>query len=292
MTVQTIQKTVPVFKQLGEVLEAKKLELAKILPKQLTTERLFKVALTVMNRTPGLEQCTLPSLTQAIVQCAELGLEPGGALGHVYLLPYKNNKTNTTDCQVIIGYRGFVELALRSGRVVDIDADVIHAGDTYQVSRGLEPKLKHIPLLVAGAGEVVAAYAVATLANGVKKFTVLRKDEVDRIRARSKASSGGPWVTDYEEMAKKTAVRRLIKLLPLSPEVARAIEHEDEEWLERAPIEMEVAPTRVTQLKGVLAAKRTGAMVVDVLEGETEAEAMARVAGGEPPADVILAGQF
>src|SRR5262249_27161008 len=156
------------------------------------------------------------SLLGAIMQSAQLGLEPDGLLGHAYLVPY--GKT----CQLLVGYKGMLQLTRRSGQISTIQAHVVHAEDTFEFWFGLDPKLKHVPSDKENPGALIAVYAVAKMKDASIQFDVMRKREVDAIRARSRASNEGPWVTDYEEMAKKTVLRRLCKMLPCSIELEQA----------------------------------------------------------------------
>jgi recombination protein RecT len=193
---------------------------------------MLKVALTSINKNPKLLECSRESLMLSVMQAAEMGLEPGGALGEGYLIPYKN-KVKGADgterwvmqCQFIPGYRGLISLARRSGQILSIEAHVVHASDEFACGLGLDPYLKHTPAWEAEEpGALRFVYAVAKLCDGGTQFEVMSKAQVNAIRARSKASSFGPWVTDYEEMARKTVVRRLFKYLPVSVEMAQALE--------------------------------------------------------------------
>jgi recombination protein RecT len=196
-------------------------QIAMALPKHLTADRMIRVVNTAIQRTPDLLDCDQRSLIGAVVQCSQLGLEPDGILGHAYLVPFNNRKTGRREVQFIAGYKGLVELARRSGQVSTVYAHAVYANDQFSYSLGLDPTLVHIPT-AEEQGAIVAVYAVCHLRDGGKQFEVLLKRDVDAIRAQSKASQVGPWQTHYAEMAKKTAIRRLAKLLPTSPELARA----------------------------------------------------------------------
>ena len=201
------------------LLDKSKSAIASRLPKHVTADRLMKVALTAINKTPALLACTQDSLLMSIMQAAELGLEPGGALGEGYLVPY--GKT----CQFIPGYRGLISLARRSGQIISLEAHVVHAEDAFTFELGLESKLVHVPNLEKDdAGPLRFVYAVAKLQGGGVQFEVMSRAQVEAIRKRSKAGNNGPWVSDYEEMARKTVVRRLFKYLPVSVELAQALE--------------------------------------------------------------------
>ncbi len=193
--------------------------IASRLPKHLTPDRITKVALTAINKTPKLLECTRESLLMSIMQAAELGLEPGGALGEGYLVPYGKQ------CQFIPGYRGLISLARRSGQIVSIEAHVVHEKDEFTCALGLDPELKHTPAWdEADPGRLRFVYAVAKLKDGGVQFEVMSRAQIEAIRAKSKAGSSGPWVDHFEEMARKTVVRRLFKYLPVSVELAQAME--------------------------------------------------------------------
>lgn len=213
------------------LVEASKGAIASRLPKHLTADRIIKVALTAVNKNPDLLKCTRESLILSIMQAAELGLEPGGALGEGYLIPYNNRvKTDGGDtwvkqCQFIPGYRGLIALARRSGQIVSIEAHVVHEKDSFDCTLGLEPKLEHTPAWEdADPGPLKFVYAVAKLKDGGVQFDVMSRAAIEGIRQRSKSKDSGPWKTDYEEMARKTVIRRLFKYLPVSVELAQALE--------------------------------------------------------------------
>jgi len=191
-----------------------------VLPKHLTADRLTQIALIATSKSPLLMECTPTSILQAVMHAAQLGLEAGSVLGHAYLVPYGK------EAQLIVGYRGLVELVLRSGKVRKIEARTVHAEDAFVVRLGTDPRIEHEPELY-DRGDMIAAYAVATFPDGSFQFEVMTRAEIDAIKGRSRASGKGPWVTDYEEMAKKTVIRRLCKTLPMSTEVATALELED-----------------------------------------------------------------
>lgn len=196
-------------------------ELQQALPKHMDSERLARVALTTMRQNPKLLQCSLPSLVGAILQAAQLGLEPN-VLGHAYFIPYYSSKTKSYEVQFQIGYKGLLELVRRSGEIETIDAHEVYENDEFEYEYGLDPKLRHKPAL-KNRGEVYAYYAVAKFKDGGYNFLVMGKDDVEKIRKRSKSPNNGPWVTDYDAMAKKTVIKQLCKYLPLSIEVQKAV---------------------------------------------------------------------
>jgi len=194
---------------LGVMLKKAERQIEAVLPKHLSAERVMMVAWTLIQRTPKLRECTAESVVQSIVQASTLGLELGR---HAHLVPFGNT------CTMIPDYKGIVHLARNAGAVRQIDARIVYANDFFEVEYGLEPTLVHKSDPLGARGAVVGVYAVATILDGTKKFEVMSKADVDAIRKRSKAKDNGPWVTDYEEMAKKTVIKRLCKLLPQSYE--------------------------------------------------------------------------
>jgi recombination protein RecT len=209
-------------KGINDLLIAQKDQIAAALPKHLTPERLIRVALTSISRNPKLLECSTPTLIGAIIQASQLGLEPDGVLGQAYLVPFRNNRTNATECQFIPGYRGYIDLARRSDRIKSIMAQVVREGDLFSYEYGINETLKHVP--GDRRGEITHVYGYAKFTNGGYAFVVLTLEDINRTRLRSKSKDSGPWVTDFEAMAQKTAIRRLAKWLPLSVEFARAVE--------------------------------------------------------------------
>lgn len=167
-----------------------KAQMQLALPKTLTAERLTRIFLTEFRKTPALLNCDQKSLFGAILQCTALGLESGGALGHCYLLPYGRT------CQLIIGYRGMIDLARRSGQIISLYAYVVHEKDEFSYKLGLYPDIEHVPSSEADPGPVTHVYAVAKLKDGGVQFEVMSRAEIEAVRARSKAGRSGPRVTD------------------------------------------------------------------------------------------------
>jgi recombination protein RecT len=193
-------------------------QMAMALPKSLTADRLTRIIITECRKTPELLNCSQESFLGSVLQCAQLGLEPGSALGHCYLLPYGKN------CQLIIGYRGMIDLARRSGQIASINAYCVYEADEFEYELGLHPDIKHKPSPLADRGAITYVYAVAVLIGGGVQFEVMSRAEIEAVRKQSKASKNGPWVTHWSEMARKTVVRKLFKYLPVSIEAVRAVE--------------------------------------------------------------------
>jgi recombination protein RecT len=214
--------------------ESQKSTLAAVLPRHVSPDRMLKIALGALRTTPKLMACTVESLMGAVVQCSQLGLEPNTPLGHAYLIPFEKRKkqgnewvTVATEVQIVIGYKGLIDLARRSGQVVSIAAHAVCANDHFEYSYGLDERLEHRPAM-NNRGNVIAFYAVAKLVGGGHAFEIMSAEQVNEIRnasqnyksARDKAAS--VWGQHYEEMGRKTVLRRLFKYLPVSIELASA----------------------------------------------------------------------
>ena len=220
-----------------EFIEAMKGEMARALPRHLSADRMARIALTEVRRTPLLARCTQASFGGAIMTCAQLGLEPG-VTGEAYLLPFRNNKKKIYEVQLIIGYQGMAKLFWQSPLARSLDAQAVYEHDpVFEYSYGLEPKLVHKPRLDGERGKAIAYYAVARMEGGGSAFVVMSPTDIEKIRIRSKAKDDGPWQTDYDAMAKKTCLRQLFKLLPRSPELSQAMAQDEgvrSDWAEDA----------------------------------------------------------
>lgn len=237
-TTQAVEKT-PAQNKLATTGKATTMDLLKgdafkerimnALPKHLTADRMIAVALTCINKTPKLAQCDQNSFFKAMLDLSQLGLEPDGRRAHLIPFDVRDKTTHKvirTDVQLIIDYKGLVDLAMRSGQVSNIHADVVCDNDVFEYDMG-EVKQHRIDFK-KDRGAMYAVYSICTFKDGSKKSEVMGKDDVDKIRARSPAGKSGPWVTDYCEMAKKTVFRRLSKWLPLSPEFRDALDKDDD----------------------------------------------------------------
>lgn len=206
-----------------------KIAIRNALPKHLSPDRFIRIALTALTRTPKLAQCDQYSFFQCLMSLSAMGLEPDGRRAH--LIPFENRKRGVTECQLIVDYKGLVELILRSGTVSFVHADVVCENDLFEYSRG-EIK-EHKIDFTQPRGRVYAAYAFCRFKDTTEKCDVMGRDEIEAIRQRSRAGKDGPWVTDWNEMAKKTIFRRLSKWLPLSSDFRDAIEADADEASER-----------------------------------------------------------
>jgi recombination protein RecT len=200
------------------LLERMQPHFAQVLPEHLTPERMVRLTLLAMNRQPELLDCTAESIAEAVMQISSWGLEIGRT---AHLVAFGKKATALAD------YKGKIELAIRSHTITSCRARVVYEADQFEVEYGLVEKLTHRPAWNTQRGNPIGVYAVVMLPNGESKFELMSTADVEKIRQRSKAKDSGPWKTDPEEMAKKTVVHRLLKMIPQSPQLAAAFEAEE-----------------------------------------------------------------
>lgn len=209
-------------------LQARHKTMAALLPKHLTPERMVKGLMAAASRNPKILECTQESVLNAMLVCSSLGLEPGRPRGGMHLVPFKNNKRGgRMELTPIPDYRGLMDLAYRSGKVDSIEARAVYEKDDYDYAYGTESFIKHKPSLAPDRGRLVAVYGVAHIKEATRpQFVWLSVADVELTRKRSRAKDDGPWQTDYEAMALKTAVRRLATWIPQASELQTAVEYE------------------------------------------------------------------
>lgn len=194
-------------------------------------QRFVRMAFTAVNSNEMLKQADRFSLMGSLLGCAALGLEPSSPLGQAYIVPFKDQ--GKVKAQLIVGYQGYIDLAYRSGRVMSIYAHVVREQDEFSYEFGSNAHLTHRPSRDAARGEVTDAYGFAVLAGGGHVFDVLSKEQIEARKARSKAKGDrSPWQTDYEAMARKSAIRQLFKWLPTSTETQKALGADGAVWRE------------------------------------------------------------
>lgn len=215
--------------------ESQKSTLVAVLPKHVSPDRMLKIALGALRTTPKLMGCTVETLMGAVIQCSQLGLEPNTPLGHAYLIPFENNKKGVTEVQIVLGYKGLIDLARRSGQIVSIAAHEVCEKDSFEYCYGLEEKLEHRPAM-GERGNIIAFYAVAKLVGGGYAFEVMSHKQIIEIRDASQGwktakrydkTASTPWGAHFAEMGRKTVLRRLVKYLPVSIELAQAAALDD-----------------------------------------------------------------
>lgn len=206
--------------QLVRLLESMKSEIARALPRHITPDRMARIALTALRTNRDLMRSDPQSFAACVMQAAQLGLEVNSPLGLAYLIPRRRGPGFETTLQ--IGYQGMLDLARRSGQLVTIDVDVVYEGDHFVFRKGDNACIEHEPRGEDDPKKITHAYAIAHLKGGGIQRVVLTRKKIEKAKASSASGSKGPWGTHYDEMAKKTAIRALFKLLPKSAEMAIA----------------------------------------------------------------------
>ena len=199
----------------------------KALPSVITPERFTRMVLSALSATPKLAECSPQSFLAAMMTAAQLGVEPNTALGQAYLLPYRNH--GNMECQFQLGYKGLIDLAYRSGEVSVIQAHTVYENDVFEYELGMDPKLRHVPAK-ADRGEAVAYYAMFKTKDGGYGFEVMSVDDVQRHAQRyskSYGSGSSPWRSNFDEMAKKTVLKRALKYAPLKSDFVRGVAQDE-----------------------------------------------------------------
>ena len=196
-----------------------------ILPKTISAERMVRVALNCLQKTPKLALCDKKSFFNCMLTLSQYGLEPDGRLAH--LIPRENRKLGTVECTLMIDYKGIVEMLMRSGKVQKIHSELVCENDEFEFNMG--EVVSHRIDFRKPRGEIYACWCCVTMKDGSKLYEVMSKDDLESVRERSMAKNSGPWVTDWGEMAKKTVFRRLSKWCSISPELNEIFMKEDEQ---------------------------------------------------------------
>jgi recombination protein RecT len=213
-------------KNMKQWIESMKGEISKALPEVITPERFTRMALTAISTSGQLANSSPRSFLGALMNAAQLGLEPNTPLGQAYLIPFRNGKTGEIETQFQIGYKGLIDLAHRSGQFQVIYAKEVFENDEFEFEYGLDPKLEHKPHTGENRGEVGYYYAVYRLVNGGFGFEVMSKSDViahAKKFSQAFSKSYSPWSTNFDEMAKKTVLKKVLKYAPIKTEFVRAI---------------------------------------------------------------------
>ena len=222
-----VEKKLTKSMSIADLIKAMEPEIKKALPEVITPERFTRMALSALNTTPKLRECTQMSFLAALMNAAQLGLEPNTPLGQAYLIPY-NNK-GVMECQFQIGYKGLIDLSYRNPQMQIISAQAVYENDEFEYELGLNPKLEHRPTL-GERGEVRLFYGLFKLTNGGFGFEVMSKTAMDEYaKEYSKAidSSFSPWKSNYIGMAKKTVIKQALKYAPLKTDFRKALSNDE-----------------------------------------------------------------
>lgn len=225
-------------KSMKDYIKSMEGEIAKALPSVITPERFTRMTLSALSTTPKLGSCTPNSFLAAMMAAAQLGVEPNTPLGQAYLIPYGSQ------VQFQLGYKGLIDLAYRSGEIEIIQSHVVYENDEFEYEFGLEPKLRHIPAKT-NRGDAICVYAMFKTKSGGFGFEVMSMEDCKKHAVKySKTFSNGPWQTNFEEMCKKTVLKRVLKYAPLKSDFVRAVSTDgtvkdriDEDMFEVEPID-------------------------------------------------------
>ena len=212
---------------IADLIKAMEPQIKRALPSTITPERFTRIALSALNTTPKLKECTQMSFLSALMNAAQLGLEPNISLGQAYLIPYKNK--GVYEVQFQIGYKGLLDLAYRSPQLQTVQAHCVYENDTFSYELGLHPQLVHKPAM-ENRGELRCVYAMFRLQNGGFGFEVMSKTAIEaHAKQYSKAydTSYSPWKTDFESMAKKTVIKQVLKYAPMRTDYVHAVNVDD-----------------------------------------------------------------
>lgn len=237
--------------------------LLSLLPDEASVRRFQRVTVQALAKNPDLLDCTPDSVVSSVMEAAAMGLEPTGAIGGAHLVPFSVNVGSRENprwekrAQLIPDFRGVVRMLVRPrsdgtpSDVLTVAADVVKEGDEFRWTSGLRPELVHVPSMdpARSSKPTTHVYAVAELREGQPRFAVLDRARIEGIRNRGKKKGISFWDTDWDEMAKKTAVKQLAKLLPVEPALRAILAREDEaEEVVPEPVVPRVAGPRTAQL--------------------------------------------
>lgn len=218
-----VAKTSDNTKTIKSLIKSAEGEIKKALPSVMTPERFSRMVTTALTTNPKLGECTPMSFVGAMLAAAQLGLEPNTTLGQAWLIPYYNGKSKRMEVQFQIGYKGLIDLAYRSGEVELVQAQIVYENDEFTCEFGLEPKLKHVPA-AGDRGKPVKVYALFKTKSGGYGFDVASMEEIrSHAQKYSKSYGSGPWQTNFEEMAKKTVLKKVLKYAPLKSDFVRGV---------------------------------------------------------------------
>ena len=241
-----------VAQNFGQKLNELKGHFSQLIPKHLSVEKMFRLGQLAISRQPLLAQCSMSSLLASMLRAAEYGLMPDGI--RAALVPFRN-KNGLMEATLIIMWQGYAELCRRTGKIESIDTDIVRQKDTFKFVKGLRPELYHAPALQGDRGDIIGAWALVKYKGGGSDMEWMSKADIDAVRARSRASEYGPWVSDYPEMARKTVFRRLAKRLPKTEEMVEVLDAENrfesgagEDIIPVLDVPVEPAPTATDKL--------------------------------------------
>lgn len=211
--------------QLKDLVKKMEGEIAKALPSVITPERFTRITLSALSRNPKLAETTPASFLGAMMTAAQLGVEPNTPLGQAYLIPFNNHGVLETQFQ--LGFKGLIDFAYRSSEIANIQAHEVCENDDFDYSYGLDAVLRHVPAM-QNRGKVVGYYAFFKTKDGASSFEFMSREEAEKHGRRySKTYNAGPWQTNFDEMAKKTVLKKVLKYAPLKSDFMRAVQADE-----------------------------------------------------------------
>ena len=253
-------------KTIFDLIQLSKKQFNNALPQHINTDRFVRIAITTIRLNPKLAKCNPESLIGAVMVSAQLGLEPG-TLGQCYLIPFENKKAGTVECQFQIGYKGLIELLRRSGQLSDIYSYTVYENDDFNIEYGLSRTLTHKPNFDE-RGEIKGFYAVAILKDGAKAFEYMTKDEITKHEEKYRKGSykNDVWNKNFEEMAQKTVVKKLLKWLPVSVEFLEMAAKDEKSFKVIDDKSTEVQEIEILENNGDIINAETGEFIEETTE--------------------------
>lgn len=223
---------------LAQQIERQKPEMARVLPAHMDADRMARIALTLLRKTPKLAECSAESFLGALMTCSQLGMEPGPT-GEAFIIPYKG------EAEFQLGYQGMITLFHRHPLAASVKAVTVYEKDYFEHEEGLDEKLVHKPFRGGPRGAAIAYYTVARLTNGAKTFQVMYPSDIESRRKKSRSPNSIGWSGSYDEMAKKTVLRNHFKTLPKSTVLAEALALDETVRTDPAPTAIDDVPPYV-----------------------------------------------
>lgn len=216
--------------------------IAQALPKHITKDRILSVVAMAFRKNPKLQQCSKNSLLAAIITASQLGLELNTPLGHACVIPFENKRfvngewKKVLEAEFQLEYQGLIDLAYRTGEYETIYAEEVDSSDKFEMELGLNKRLIHIPN-DEPSGKIKGYYAVYRLKNGGYDFKYQSVKQIEawaekyspgyrqlqKDLAAKKDPKNNAWHTSFDQMAKKTVLKMLLKYAPKSIELARQL---------------------------------------------------------------------
>ena len=211
-------------------------EFERALPEKIGVERMMRIVMTAVLKTPKLAMCEPVSFMGSLLQALQLGLEVNTPLGQAYLIPRqkkdRNGRVTHWECNFQMGYQGMLALCYRYGKYKTITAEVVYDGDFFDYRLGTKQFLDHIPKGSGKAAKPTHVWALYELENGGYRFVVWTWEEAmahgeefsDSFNKDKPWAS--PWLsseTSQEEMAKKSVLKALLKYAPKSVDIESAL---------------------------------------------------------------------